>query len=90
MSTSHRVTVKHIRYLASGPKRHNGQVAGALVDTDDGIRLIIPDEVFGDGVRRLLMSLADLADDADAAGMTPPAYAREHGGRIAAELNGED
>ena len=87
MDARHRVTVKHIRYLASGPRRHDGQRATILADTDSGIRLVIAGEVFDGRVRRALEYREHLASDADAAGLSLSEYVRQHGGRIAAGLN---
>lgn len=84
---SHRVTTAHIRYLAAGPARAGGQRGTALVDTDDGIRLVPAAEVLASGVRRLLLTRTDLAEDAAAAGRTVSEHVRAEGGRYAAELN---
>lgn len=85
----HRVTTKHIGYVAAAPTRADGNVAGVLVDTDDGIRLVTANAVLApdSGVRRLLLTSTDLAEDAAAAGVSISDYVRANAGRIAAYLN---
>ncbi len=87
--TSHRVTTKHIAYLAAAPTRADGNVAGVLADTDRGIALVTASAVLapGSGVRRLLLTSTDLAEDAANAGVSVSDYVRTHAGRIAADLN---
>ena len=84
----HRVTVEHLQFLVArnGPVDHG---ATALVDADDGIRIVNPNLVLapGSGVRRLLLTRIDLTEDAQAAGLTLSAYVRANAGRIAADLN---
>ncbi len=88
-ATSHRVTTKHIAYLAAAPTRADGNVAGVLADTDRGIGLVTADAVLvpGSGIRRVLMTRTDLAEDAAAAGMAVSEFVRANARRIAAELN---
>ena len=83
----HRVTVQHIRHLAAGPTLVDGARRDTLADTDDGIRLIPAGQVFGPGVRRVLLGRADLLDEAGGLGRTLSEHVRADGGRIARELN---
>ena len=82
MTNAHKVTTKHLLGLTAAPEK-------ALVDTDDGIRIVTAATVLAEGsrVRRCLLAGTDLADDAANAGQTPNAYVRANGARIAAELN---
>jgi hypothetical protein len=87
-TTSHRVTFDHLHLLTArtGPVDHR---ATALVDTDDGIRIVAPGLVLtpGSGIRRLLTTRTDLVEDARVAGLTVSEFMRDNAGRIAAELN---
>lgn len=85
--SAHRVTVTHIRHLASGPVLTGGRRCDTLVDTDDGIRLIPAGEVFTPGVRRLLLTRIDLVEEAGSVGRTVSDHVRADGRRIARELN---
>jgi hypothetical protein len=84
----HRVTVEHLLHLTArtGPVDHG---ATALVDTDDGIRIVNPSLILqpGSGVRRLLATRTDLVEDAQIAGVPLSEFMRANGGRIAADLN---
>ena len=84
----HHVTVERLQFLVArdGPVTHG---ATALVDTDDGVRIVHPNQVLqpGSGVRRLLLTRTDVIDDAQAAGVPVSEYVRANAGRIAAELN---
>ncbi len=84
----HRVTVEHLRHLTAttGPVDHG---ATALVDTDGGIRIVSPGVILqpGSGVRRLLTTRTDLAEDAQTVGVPLSEFVRVNAGRIAGELN---
>ncbi len=85
--TAHRVTTRHIRYLATGPVLTGGRRCDTLVDTDDGIRLIPAGDLFTPGVRRLVLARVDLEDEASGLGRTLSEHVKADGGRIAQELN---
>jgi hypothetical protein len=84
----HRVTIDHLRFLTAraGPVDHG---ATALVDTDDGVRIVSPGLVLepGSGVHRLLTTRIDLVEDAQNAGLTLSEFVRVNASRIAADLN---
>lgn len=88
IASQHRVTIDHLRFLTArtGPVDHG---ATALVDTDDGIRIVAPGLVLepGSGVRRLLTTRIDLVEDAQNAGVPLSEYVRANARRITAELN---
>lgn len=87
MNDPHRVTAKHVHGLAAA-ERMNGDRT-ILADTDDGLRYVSAGSLFVEGskVRRLLLTLEDLRDDADRAGLSMSAYLRENAARVAGELN---
>lgn len=85
---SHRVTRDHVAFCASAPAQADGRRRASLVDTDQGIALVTPDQVLaGGGVRRLLLTRTELVESAQAAGLSVSEYVRRHGGRLAADLN---
>ena len=83
----HRVTAEHIRALAVADQMRGGRTC--LVDTDEGIKFVTPAAVLapGSGVRRLLMSLTDLAEDAASAGLTCAAFVKATAAEVADALN---
>ena len=84
---SHRVTAQHIHGLAAADQLRGGNTI--LADTDAGIRYVAASSAFEPevGVRRLLLTLEDLAADAVASGLSMSQFLRADASRIAAELN---
>jgi predicted alpha/beta-hydrolase family hydrolase len=83
----HRVTAQHIHGLAASSRMRGSRTI--LADTEDGLRYVAAGDVLAAGtkVRRMLLTLGDLSDDALNAGLSLPAYLKAHASRIAAELN---
>ncbi len=86
---AHRVTAKHVNYLAAAPGRADGTRGSVLADTDHGIRLVDPGQVLapGSGVRRVLLTRTELLDLAGGSGLAVSGFVRANAGRIARELD---
>ncbi|GAA3455700.1 hypothetical protein GCM10018962_75330 [Dactylosporangium matsuzakiense] len=63
--------------------------ATALVDTDDGVRIVRPHLILRPrgGMRRLLMTRSDLVEDAEAAELTLSEFLRANAASIDTDLN---
>ena len=82
-----RVTVQHITGLAAAGKMRGNRTVLAL--TTDGLGYVSPDHVIADNsnVRRMLLTLTDLREEASNAGLTVSGYLKANAARIVAELN---